>query len=159
MRIDYKDDRGQPGYMEFSESITDVELTSVFNGVTFVSRDGERLSVIMRDSGFEIHYYKYEGESDTVFDLGWMSLNNGKAGDICGVPDIPKDPEISSRIQNNVEVWAHAERIVDAVVAAHPLEPYRVGAPLGNGSTMTPAKQRVNMIMNVAEWFLEKEGE
>lgn len=36
-----------------------IELKKVFNGITLITEDGERLSICMRDSGFE---FEYEGE-------------------------------------------------------------------------------------------------
>ena len=36
--------------------VMDVTLFKVFNGVTLITEHGERLSVCMRDSGFELVY-------------------------------------------------------------------------------------------------------
>ena len=36
-----------------------LELRKMFNEITLVTEDGERLSICMRDSGFE---FEYEGE-------------------------------------------------------------------------------------------------
>ena len=33
-----------------------IELREVFNGLTLITTDGEKLSIAMRDSGFEITY-------------------------------------------------------------------------------------------------------
>ena len=50
------------------------ELEEVFNPVSFVSENGEFLSVVMRDSGFEI-WYK-EKEDDTKYQI--YDFKNGK---------------------------------------------------------------------------------
>jgi hypothetical protein len=45
-----------------------VTMTETFLGVTFVTTEGARLSVCMRDDGYEVHYY-----GDT-FDAGWTEF-------------------------------------------------------------------------------------
>jgi DNA-binding beta-propeller fold protein YncE len=47
-----------------------VLLTSVFNGVTFMTTDNEALTVVMRDSGYELVYVA-QGEQCHI------RLNNG----------------------------------------------------------------------------------
>lgn len=49
-----------PYSAEFDPGVMDVTLEEVFNGVTFVTKDGEHLHVYMRDSGFEIIYFANE---------------------------------------------------------------------------------------------------
>ena len=49
------------------------ELEEVFNPVSFVSENGEFLSVVMKDSGFEI-WYK-EKEDDTKYQI--YNFKNG----------------------------------------------------------------------------------
>ena len=49
------------------------ELKEVFSPVSFVSNDGEFLSVVMRDSGFEV-WYK-EKEEDTKYQI--FEFKNG----------------------------------------------------------------------------------
>ena len=34
-----------------------IELREVFGGITLITSDGEKLSIAMRDSGFEFNYY------------------------------------------------------------------------------------------------------
>lgn len=50
-----------------------IELKEVFGGVIFITRDGEKLHVCMRDSGFEI---TYENE--------WYELKEGKVKKLQG---------------------------------------------------------------------------
>lgn len=49
-----------------------VTITKVFNGVRFITEDGEELSVVMRDSGFE---FVYIGDDPDI--EHWYSCNNG----------------------------------------------------------------------------------
>jgi hypothetical protein len=51
-----------------------VELKEVFLGVQFITEEGEKLSVSMRDGGFEVHYTGEFGEKG--FDAGWWRFNN-----------------------------------------------------------------------------------
>jgi hypothetical protein len=44
-----------------------IELREVFGGITLITSDGEKLSVAMRDSGFEITYQDK-----------WYELKEGK---------------------------------------------------------------------------------
>lgn len=53
---------------------SDVEILDAFLGVVFVTKQGERLAVCMRDNGFEVHYY----EDHKQFDEGWFEFKNGK---------------------------------------------------------------------------------
>jgi hypothetical protein len=50
---------------------SDVTLTEVFTGPIFETEDGAKLSVIMRDDGFEVHYWSDE------FDAGWTQFMGG----------------------------------------------------------------------------------
>lgn len=52
-----------------------VDIKEAFLGVCFVTENGEKLSVSMKDSGFEVHYTGDFGE--TGFDAGWVELKNG----------------------------------------------------------------------------------
>ena len=45
-----------PYHCEIDTDTMDVVIKEAFLGVQFVTEDGERLSVCMRDSGFEISY-------------------------------------------------------------------------------------------------------
>ena len=38
---------------------SEIEFREVFNGITLVTNEGERINICMRDSGFE---FEYEGE-------------------------------------------------------------------------------------------------
>lgn len=141
---------------------TDVELRKVFNGITFVTEEGERLSVCMRDSGFEIHYYTNEDNEGKGFDLGWFMLNAGSVD----LPNwlvnaaVKRTPEQNDRaIKHRSDVWIRASLIVDKIIEDKPLEDYRIGSLFGNtGTTMTVAEQKVALIRDVADWLLE-EGE
>lgn len=55
--------------------VMDVELLEVFNGVSLVTEAGEKLSVSMRDHGFEVHYTGDFGEKG--FDAGWVEFKGG----------------------------------------------------------------------------------
>jgi len=35
-----------------------IELREVFGGITLITKDGEKLHIAMRDSGFEFNYFK-----------------------------------------------------------------------------------------------------
>jgi len=52
-----------------------IEIREAYLGVSFVTEQGERLSVSMRDNGFEVHYTGDFGEQG--FDAGWTTFNNG----------------------------------------------------------------------------------
>lgn len=56
--------------------VMDVLLRDVFNGVTLQTDNGQKLSICMRDDGFEAHYYK-DNDSGTDFDTGWTMLKQG----------------------------------------------------------------------------------
>lgn len=49
-----------------------IELREVFSGITLITSDGEKLSIAMRDSGFEI---TYQNE--------WYELKEGKINNMC----------------------------------------------------------------------------
>lgn len=57
----------------FDTRVMEVKLFEVFNGVQFVSDSGEKLSVSMRDNGFEVHYFK---DGDPI-NQGWYDFKNG----------------------------------------------------------------------------------
>jgi len=67
-----------------AESYDTIVLEEVYNPVTFISGDKEKLSVVMRDSGFEVWYLdKTDGEYHTYeFKNGnvrrMKELNKGK---------------------------------------------------------------------------------
>lgn len=59
-----------------------VTVREAFNGIEFVTEDGERLAVCMRDSGYEVHYWK-DGAASPLgyrlgFDRGWTVFNDGR---------------------------------------------------------------------------------
>lgn len=56
-----------------------VTVREAFNGIEFVTDDGERLAVCMRDSGYQVHYWKdsQPGPSDG-FDRDWTVFANGR---------------------------------------------------------------------------------
>lgn len=53
----------------------EVDIEEAFIGVVFKTKDGERLAVSMRDSGFEVHYSADFGEKG--FNAGWTDFKNG----------------------------------------------------------------------------------
>ena len=69
-----------PYSAELDPGVMNVTLEEVFNGVKFVTKDGECLSVCMRDSGFEVHYFSENKVSRAVspaFDTGWIEFKRG----------------------------------------------------------------------------------
>ena len=58
-------------HAEIDSTVMDVEVRECFLGVEFVTEDGARLAVSMRDDGFEVHYW---GEG---FDAGWVDFKGG----------------------------------------------------------------------------------
>jgi len=54
--------------------VMDVLITEAFTVAGFETEDEERLDLCMRDSGFEIRYYK---DGIRSFDIGLVTLNNG----------------------------------------------------------------------------------
>ena len=52
--------------------VMDAEIKEAFIGPTFVTADGERLSVCMRDSGFEVCYIARDGAEPQ-----WFSFQGG----------------------------------------------------------------------------------
>lgn len=55
--------------------VMSVELREIFLGVSFITKHGEKLSVSMRDTGFEIQYKQGFGEKE--IDYGWTEFKNG----------------------------------------------------------------------------------
>jgi hypothetical protein len=74
MKIELKEPDG-PYKCVIDTEVMVVTLKDVFLGVRFETENGEMLSVCMRDSGFEIHYFADFGEKG--FDTGWTTLKNG----------------------------------------------------------------------------------
>ena len=62
---------------EIDTGVMDVELREVFTGVQFITEDDERLSVCMRDSGFEVVYTGNFQKIGLAFKQGIIS---GKGG-------------------------------------------------------------------------------
>lgn len=58
--------------------VMNVKLIEVFKGVQFVADSGEKLSVSMRDNGFEVHYEGVDSIGDK-FDAGWFAFKDGNA--------------------------------------------------------------------------------
>lgn len=48
-----------------------VQIREAFNGVRFITEDGEQLAICMRDSGFELRY------SGNNFETGWIEFKEG----------------------------------------------------------------------------------
>lgn len=66
-----------PYHADIDTGAMKVELRETFLGVAFITEGGERLSVCMRDNGFEVHYTGDFGA--TGFDAGWFEFKDGKA--------------------------------------------------------------------------------
>lgn len=69
---------GDPG--EQSPTVIDpgvqaVTITETFLGVTFVTADGARLAVCMRDDGYEVRHY------DDESDGGWVEFKGTPGAD------------------------------------------------------------------------------
>lgn len=68
-----------PYRAEIDAEAMDVTIRHCYNGVEFVTIDGERLGVRMRDGGYEVHYWRdpvdHPGDD---FDAGWTTFNNGE---------------------------------------------------------------------------------
>lgn len=153
--------------------VMDVTLVDIFKGVKFMADSGECLAVSMRDNGFEVHYYSDFGmDAPTGFDTGWHEFKGGdihpmhmgaaKAEPMDGAT--PVDFEASSMrvtvidpVRERVEAWLQAERMVDQILAQHPVEPYRTGSAFGITSTITAADQRIDHIRSLADWLLGKD--
>lgn len=58
------------------ETTGEVRIKEAYSGVLFETPDGEKLSVCMRDSGFEIRYTSDHIHNDR-FDSGVVELKNG----------------------------------------------------------------------------------
>ena len=56
-----------PYSAEMDTGVMPVTMTENFVGVTFLARDGEALSVVMRDSGYEIYYADSLASSRKIF--------------------------------------------------------------------------------------------
>lgn len=139
IRLESLDERGQ-----------DVELRHVYEGLTLITDDGERLSVCMRDSGFEVHYYSDEDDEGKGFDLGWFEFKAGTAG----ISDSIVEATLSNMPEGRQNAWLRATVIVEKMLEDITLAPYRAGAPFGPGSTVTVAEQKLSLIRDVADWLL-----
>lgn len=53
----------------------DVEVRKAYLGVSLITENGEKLSVAMRDDGFEVRYTGDFG--DDGFDMGYTEFKNG----------------------------------------------------------------------------------
>lgn len=142
------------------DGCTDLQLKFVYDGLTLVTEEGERLSVAMRDSGFEVHYYTEEDDEGKGFDIGWVEFKCGSVG----LPDfivndaVKRHPAYASEEEaRRLGVWCKAKELVDELLKDVVLAPYRTGAVLGQGTTMTVADQRVSLVRDVATWLLGEE--
>lgn len=149
----------EPATLKLDDGVKDVEFKEVFTGVTFVSADDERLSVVMRDSGFEMHYYTDARENG--FDAGWFRFNAGVVNvpEYIASPLAPQEgytaPYESHLDHKRLEAWNRATAIVDEIAIKHPLEQYRHSGNVVNiGPMMTAADQRASLIREVANWLL-----
>lgn len=69
-----------PYNAEINTHSMEVELREVYVGVGFVTENDVKLSVCMRDDGFEVRYHKdaVEGAfAQEGFDTGWMEFKHG----------------------------------------------------------------------------------
>lgn len=150
MRIDYKHGEEQEP-MDLVLDGQDIELRDVFNGIAFVSAEGERLSICMRDNGFEAHYYTLPDEEGKSFDAGWFLFSSGVVNDDKPEPTA-QPPRANS--EERFQAWMQATGIADTIIQNHPLEAYRVGPAFGYTSTNTPAEQRMSLIRDIANWLI-----
>ena len=70
-------DNNTPNVVEIDPDQMAVLLTSVFNGVTFMTNDNEALTVCMRESGYELIYTAGEMVIEVTLNdgqLGWGVL-------------------------------------------------------------------------------------
>lgn len=67
---------GGPYKCEIDTEVMEVEIRNAFIGVSFITDSGEKLSVSMRDNGFEVHYSGDFGEQG--FNAGWTDFKEGK---------------------------------------------------------------------------------
>lgn len=69
------DDKFKLVECEINTMANDVEIREAFNGIVFITKEGERLAVSMRDSGFEVHYFH---DHPQLWDSGWFEFKSGK---------------------------------------------------------------------------------
>lgn len=74
MQIEIKQPEG-PYSCTVDTGVMDVSITEAFVGAAFITETGEKLSVCMRDNGFEVRYSADFG--GTGFDTGWTEFKNG----------------------------------------------------------------------------------
>lgn len=74
MKIHLSEPHG-PYHCDIDTDVMQVTLREVFLGVAIMTDRGEKLSVSMRDNGFEVHYTGDFGE--TGFDSGWVEFKDG----------------------------------------------------------------------------------
>ena len=78
----YTGDDGQTAGVALTVGSAEVNIRNNYNGVHF-KNGGERLTIVERDSGFEIHYYGHRdggvtGPGMIEFDLGRIDLKLGQ---------------------------------------------------------------------------------
>lgn len=95
MKVHLKEPDG-PYSCELDTGVMTVTLKDVFLGVTFETDGGEKLSVCMRDSGFEIHYTGDFGEKG--FDAGWFEFKNSRVNSMGSVAKEVQPSESSSSV-------------------------------------------------------------
>lgn len=66
-------------YKSVTKTGMHVEIQKAFNGLALVCPTGERIDVLMQDSGFQLHYHADFGEKG--FDAGWFVFQNGVVTD------------------------------------------------------------------------------
>lgn len=143
----------------------DVEMYEVYQGCTFITSDGERLSVTMRDSGFEVHYYA--DFSEASIDGGWFAFKNGTVTPPSYLADringedavegvhVPFDTHMDSK---RLEAWNRASGIVEELGEKTSFETYSiVNGPFNISNKVTSHEQKVDLIIQIADWFLNKE--
>lgn len=162
MEITYIYDDQHQTLANMDDNVKEVEIRKVYSGMTFVTEEGERLSVVMRDSGFEVHYYSEEiREGKDTFDLCWFEFKRGSVGlpDSIVLDAVNRMPERRNQEEEErKKAWVTASVIVDKMIEDNPLSPYRTGTLLSNvGTTVTVADQRVNLTRDVANWLLGEE--
>lgn len=147
-----------------------VEIRDAFIGLTFITDDGEKLVVCMRDGGFEVHYSGDFGEKG--FDGGWTEFKAGRIlrqedrdysdGKKMMFPEELLSACISSEsdLDERLKAWERATIIIDDILAqpGNELHEYERPAWFGSPSlTYTVADQRIRYIMDIANWLLNEQ--
>lgn len=141
-----------PYSSELDTGVMDVEIREAFLGVGFVTENGERLAVSMRDGGYEVHYTGDFGE--TGFDAGWFRFNNGVVND--DKPDQDETVEDSS-LSERKDAWLTASAMLVPIIEQHGVEIIRQGNVMVSTNTVSKTSQHVDLVLLVGDWLLGKD--